>query len=53
MVSSIDDIKEKYSLINHEIVEEVELDEDKEIADMIKHYEDMLKSLERKKKKTH
>ena len=28
MVSSIDDIKEKYSLINHEIVEEVELDED-------------------------
>ena len=24
-----------------------ELDEDKEIADMIKHYEDMLKSLER------
>jgi len=33
-------------------VEEVELDEDKEIPDMIKHYEDMLKSLERKKKKT-
>ena len=32
--------------------EEVELDEDKEIPDMIKHYEDMLKSLERKKKKT-
>jgi len=29
-----------------------ELDEDKEIPDMIKHYEDMLKSLERKKKKT-
>ena len=32
--------------------EEVELGEDKEIPDMIKHYEDMLKSLERKKKKT-
>ena len=32
--------------------EEVELGEDKEISDMIKHYEDMLKSLERKKKKT-
>ena len=34
------------------VKEEVELDEDKEITDMIKHYEDMLKSLERKKKKT-
>ena len=34
------------------VKEEVELDEDKEIPDMIKHYEDMLKSLERKKKKT-
>jgi len=34
------------------VKEEVELGEDKEILDMIKHYEDMLKSLERKKKKT-
>ena len=34
------------------VPEEVELGEDKEITDMIKHYEDMLKSLERKKKKT-
>jgi len=34
------------------VKEEVELGEDKEITDMIKHYEDMLKSLERKKKKT-
>lgn len=34
------------------VKEEVELGEDKEITDMIKRYEDMLKSLERKKKKT-
>ena len=30
MGASIDDIKEKYSLINHEIIEEIELDELKE-----------------------
>ena len=35
-----------------DVMEGLKLGEDKEILDMIKHYEDMLKSLERKKKKT-
>ena len=42
----------KASSSNRAMREEEELGEDKEIPDMIKHYEDMLKSLERKKKKT-